>query len=284
MESPFNNSLEVMQRKVHFYKFQANGNDFILVDNRDRHLPDSRRLISRLCDRHFGVGADGLMLLEETSGYDFEMVFFNSDGRPGEMCGNGGRSLAAFAFLKKIAGRKMQFLAGDGLHLAEIHGTDDAGRVFDVSLKMQDVTEVKILEDGYFLNTGVPHFVRFVNDVESIDVFAEGRRLRNDPRFAPDGTNVNFVEIREDRLFVRTYERGVENETLSCGTGVTASAMVAFLKEGKLFGGIHARGGEFMVTFLRDGQTFRSVWLRGPAEWVFEGIFPVNETDILSAG
>lgn len=284
MVSSFNNSLEGVQRKIRFYKFQANGNDFILVDNRDHLFPENERLISRMCDRHFGVGADGLMLLDETPGFDFEMYYFNSDGRPGEMCGNGGRSLAAFAFLKKVAGRKMRFLAGDGPHSAEIHGADNTHRVFDVSLKMQDVSEAQVLTDGYFLNTGVPHVVVFVENVEAVDVVAEGRRLRNDTRFAPAGTNVNFVEIRENRLFVRTYERGVEDETLSCGTGVTASAMAAFLKTGKSFLEIQAHGGDFMVTFLHDENGFRSVWLRGPAEWVFEGAFPVNEKDLVEAG
>lgn len=258
-----------------FYKFQANGNDFILVDNRKNSFSVNREMIARLCHRHFGIGADGFMLLDSSDGYDFEMQYFNSDGKPAEMCGNGGRSIAAWAFMKNIVGKKMQFLAPDGVHEAHVEGKDALSRIFDVSLKMQDVQKVQPLDDGLFLNTGVPHLVMFVSDVATIDVTETGRKFRNDLRFAPAGTNVNFVEIQKDRLFVRTYERGVEAETLSCGTGVTASAIAAFIKTGRKIQDIHTHGGDFRVRFQEAGSRFENIWLRGPAELVFEGVVSI---------
>jgi diaminopimelate epimerase len=254
-----------------FYKFQANGNDFILLDDRKNIFPQSNERIARLCHRHFGIGADGLMLLKASGEYDFEMLYFNADGQPAEMCGNGGRSIAALAYSKGIAGKTMRFLASDGLHEACVEGADTERRTFDVSLKMQPVPTVQWLEDGCFLNTGVPHFVCFVPRVEEVDVEKEGRALRKDVRFAPAGTNVNFVEIQPDRLFVRTYERGVEGETLSCGTGVTASAIAASFKMQQNRFRVHTRGGDFQVRFQKKDNRFEDVWLRGPAQQVFEG-------------
>jgi len=256
---------------LQFYKFQANGNDFVLIDDQKRRFPVNIELIARLCHRHFGIGADGLMLLRSSDAYDFDMQYFNSDGKPAEMCGNGGRSIAALAFMTGIAGKNMRFSAPDGIHDAYIEGVSADNRVFDVSLKMQDVDVVKALDDGWFLNTGVPHFVRFVSHVEEVNVPALGRELRNDVRFSPAGTNVNFVEIQKDSLFVRTYERGVEDETLSCGTGVTASALASFLKTGEKASTIHTRGGDFQVGFRKNNDRFEEVWLRGPAEQVFNG-------------
>jgi len=256
---------------LRFYKFQANGNDFILIDNREKSFAVSREMVARLCHRRFGIGADGLMLLGSSDTYDFVMQYFNSDGSLGEMCGNGGRSIAALAYTKGIAKREMQFMAGDGVHEVRVKGEDATGRIFDVALKMQDVPKVQLLDDGLFLNTGVPHFVQFVSDIESVDVAVSGSVLRNDVRFAPEGANVDFVEIQKDRLFVRTYERGVEGETLSCGTGVTAAVMAAFLKTGHGIAKVHTRGGDFQVHFQKAEKGFEDVWLRGPAELVFEG-------------
>ncbi len=254
-----------------FYKFQANGNDFILLDDREKKFPRDEALIVRLCHRRFGIGADGLMLILPSGKYDFEMAYFNADGCPAEMCGNGGRSIAALAFQNGIAGREMRFLAADGEHQAVVNEVKDQNRTFDISLKMSQVSGVDWFEDGCFLNTGVPHFVVFTDNVAEADVEKQGRVLRNDGRFAPAGTNVNFVEIQPDRLFVRTYERGVEGETLSCGTGVTASAIAAFFKTGKTETVVHTRGGDFRVRFQRSGNRFEAVWLRGPAQLVFEG-------------
>jgi len=256
---------------LRFYKFQANGNDFVLLDDRKNVFPQSSNRIARLCHRHFGIGADGLMLLKASAEYDFEMLYFNSDGQQAEMCGNGGRSIAALAFMKGIAGKSMRFLASDGVHEARLEGEDRAKHIFDVSLKMQPVSAVQWMDDGCFLNTGVPHFVCFVPRAGEVDVEKQGRALRNDPRFAPAGTNVNFVEIQSDRLFVRTYERGVESETLSCGTGVTASALAASFKTGQNHFAVHTRGGDFQVLFQKAGNGFDDVWLRGPAQQVFEG-------------
>lgn len=259
---------------MQFYKFQANGNDFILVDGRKRPFSAGRGEIARFCNRHFGIGADGFMLLKSSDAYDFDMLYFNSDGKPAAMCGNGGRSIAALAYMKGVAGKEMRFSSADGVHEANIENEIIGKRIFDVSLKMQDVHEVKMFADGWFLNTGVPHFVKFVSRVEEVDVPRLGREIRKDKRFAPDGTNVNFVGMEAERLFVRTYERGVEDETLSCGTGVTASALTAFFKTGKQVPNIHTRGGDFRVSFRKTADGFEDIWLRGPAERVFDGELP----------
>jgi len=259
---------------MRFYKFQANGNDFILVDDRKGLFSAGRDEIARFCNRHFGIGADGLILLKSSGVYDFDMLYFNSDGRPAEMCGNGGRSIAALAYMKGITGKEMRFSAADGVHEAKIENEIVGKQIFDVSLKMQDVREVKTFADGWFLNTGVPHFVKFVSCVEEVDVPRLGREIRKDKRFAPNGTNVNFVGIEAKRLFVRTYERGVEGETFSCGTGVTASALTAFFKTGKQVANIHTRGGDFRVSYRKIADGFDDIWLRGPAERVFDGELP----------
>ena len=256
---------------LRFYKFQANGNDFVLVDDRAGTFPQDNELVARLCHRQFGIGADGLMLLQKSDSHDFTMLYFNANGKPAEMCGNGGRSIAALAYMKGIAGKNMRFAAPDGLHEAKVEGGMPDNKVFDISLKMQDVRDVEAFPEGWFLNTGVPHLVVFVPAAEDVDVEKEGRRLRYDVRFAPDGTNVNFVGLQPGRLFVRTYERGVEAETLSCGTGVTASALAAFLKTGGHFPYLHTRGGDFQVHFQKAKNGFEHVWLRGPAQCVFEG-------------
>ncbi|MBN2637739.1 MAG: diaminopimelate epimerase [Bacteroidales bacterium] len=254
-----------------FQKFQANGNDFIMIVEGDDNITLSEDQISFLCDRHFGIGADGLMILRSSEAYDFEMHYYNSDGKMATMCGNGGRSIASLAFIEGRANERMLFLASDGVHEAVIEHELEKGKRYDVSLKMVDVEKVERNPDYYFLNTGVPHYVQFVDDVEQLDVVNNGRQIRLDSRFAPEGTNVNFVEMKHDRIYVRTYERGVEDETLSCGTGVTASAMAAFLKTGIKELRIQAHGGDFSVTFDSNENGFTNVWLRGPAEKVFEG-------------
>jgi diaminopimelate epimerase len=259
--------------QLSFYKFQANGNDFVLIDNREGTFSATPQEVARLCHRRWGIGADGLLLLNRSEKYDFEMHYFNADGNPAEMCGNGGRSIAALAFFKGIAGKEMQFRAADGVHEARVESMDAAGRIFDISLKMQEVQTFRPVDEGWFVNTGVPHWVRFVANGANVDVQKTGRKLRNDARFSPDGTNVDFVEVQNDRLFVRTYERGVEAETLSCGTGVTASVLAAFLKTGKKFPLVHTCGGDFQVRFQKTESGFCDVWLRGPVERVFEGLF-----------
>jgi len=258
--------------KLQFEKFQGNGNDFVIIDNREGNISLSPEKIRKLCNRHFGIGADGLMFLNSSLTYDFEMEYFNSDGNLSSMCGNGGRCLAAFAFLRGIIkGNKMIFTAFDGLHEAEILQEIVPGKSCDVSLEMMDVSEVQSNGKYYFLDTGSPHYVEFVDKVAEIDVLSAGRKTRFAEAFAPEGTNVNFVEISDNRIFVRTYERGVEEETLSCGTGVTASAISAFLETGKSNFDIHTTGGEFRVMFKEENGVFKSVRLIGPAEMVFKG-------------
>lgn len=256
--------------KMKFQKFQANGNDFIMLVESSLNFVLTAKQINRLCDRHFGIGADGLMVLRSSDTYDFEMYYYNSDGKKASMCGNGSRSMAALAYSKGFAKKKMIFLAADGVHEAIIE-KELKGDLFDVSLKMLDVNCIGQNQDYYFLNTGVPHYVEFVEGLSVMDVMEPGRKIRNDERFSAEGTNVNFVEIRSGRLNVRTYERGVEAETLSCGTGVTASAIAAFLKTGQKDYFIQTRGGDFQVKFEQEGDRFVNIWLRGPAEKVFEG-------------
>jgi diaminopimelate epimerase len=250
-----------------FYKYQGTGNDFILIDNRDGRINLSTEHVARLCDRHFGIGADGLMLLENVEGYDFRMIYYNSNGGESTMCGNGGRCLAAFAKRLGIIDHKANFLAVDGPHVATI-ANDGL-----ISLHMSDVGTIKMTDGIAILNTGSPHYVKMVRDVLHTDVFLEGRSIRNQPQFQPDGINVNFVQLHDGKIHVRTYERGVENETLSCGTGVTAAAIAATGdSEGIFATDIVTPGGHLIVTFIKDTPaTAKEVVLTGPAVFVFKG-------------
>ncbi len=254
---------------IPFYKYQGTGNDFILIDNRTKSISLTNEQVAFMCHRRFGIGADGLILLELEAGVDFRMVYYNSDGNTSSMCGNGGRCITAFAHHLGVITDKARFIAADGLHEATI---DPDGKV---SLKMQDVKQIEIGEDFFFLNTGSPHYVKFVPDVEQFDVFKEGRAVRNSERFAEEGTNVNFIEKREEDLFVRTYERGVEDETFSCGTGVTAAALVAAVSgvsTGKNNCIIQTKGGALEVSFEKVlEQNFYNIWLKGPATLVYHG-------------
>lgn len=254
--------------KLHFYKYQGTGNDFILLDNRDGAITLNTQQIARLCDRRFGIGADGLMLLEQSTGYDFRMVYYNADGNESTMCGNGGRCITAFAKKLGIVEESVNFLAIDGKHHATFH-TDGT-----ISLHMQDVTDI-INESGHtILNTGSPHYVVFVDDVQTTDVFAQGRSIRNQQAFQPKGINVNFVQQMSDGIWVRTYERGVEDETLSCGTGVTASAIAYHNNDsnGHFSVNIKTPGGKLNVRFDKDSlASAKNVVLTGPATYVYEG-------------
>lgn len=253
--------------KIHFYKYQGAGNDFIIIDGRDTALGLSEAQIQFLCDRRFGIGADGLMLLERAEGYDHKMVYFNADGHESSMCGNGGRCIAAFAHMIGATGSEQHFLAIDGPHLAKIIEADQ------VALQMKDIDRIEFDEEATIMDTGSPHFVKFVADLEAIDVVAEGRAIRNRARFQPKGINVNFVQLTGEGIKVRTYERGVEDETLACGTGVTASAIAAACNlSGDITTVVKAAGGELEVRFTKhDAQKINNVWLNGPAQFVFEG-------------
>jgi diaminopimelate epimerase len=252
-----------------FSKYHGTGNDFILVDDRTKTFPaDNAELIAHLCDRRFGIGADGLMLLRKHPSYDFEMVYFNSDGKYGSMCGNGGRCISRFATdIGATTKDHVQFIASDGPHEAIIGKNT-------VKLKMADVNDIETGEGYFYLNTGSPHYVKFELNVPELDVYSRGRKVRYSDRFAKEGTNVNFAEAGPEGIFVRTYERGVEDETFSCGTGVTASALVASLigvaGAGKSCK-VKTRGGNLLVHFERTEHGFKNIWLEGPATYVFKG-------------
>lgn len=253
-------------RKIHFHKYQATGNDFVVIDNRDGSLRLTTEEVAKICNRRLGVGADGLMLIEKHPSLQFNLTYFNSDGSQ-SLCGNGSRAAVHFASSLGMVNGKSSFNAYDGEHSAELLNTGV------VRLKMNPVTEVKKSGDDVFINTGSPHFIRFVNDLDNYPVFEEGKEIRYSEEFRPGGTNVNFVALRDNNsIFVRTYERGVENETLSCGTGVTAAALAASLRGYHSPVSIKTLGGELSVEFKpSQSGTFREIFLIGPAKMVFEG-------------
>lgn len=254
-----------------FTKYHGSGNDFILIDQRSTDWIPKKDEIAWLCNRRLGIGADGLIVLTEKTGFDFGMIYYNSDGRESSMCGNGGRCLVAEAARLGRISNKAYFHASDGGHEAII--LNSSGNISEIRLFMAGCHSLREYEDGIFLNTGSPHFVRFVDSTEDINVIEKGRELRYEARFAPEGSNVNFVSIHPDYLDVRTYERGVEDETLSCGTGVTASALAAALINPVNRGYYHikTRGGELKVGFHQSGRSFDNIWLEGPACFVFSG-------------
>jgi diaminopimelate epimerase len=254
---------------LRFYKYQGTGNDFVILDNRNNEFDGiSNEQVLHLCDRKFGIGADGLMLMNRKEGYDFEMIYYNADGKPGTMCGNGGRCMVKFAYHMGIHEYTYRFIASDGEHEAEI---DNNNRI---RLKMNDVVTVEEHNTYSVLNTGSPHFVKFVNDIMNVDVVETGRDIRNSKPYVNEGINVNFVEnTGDDSIYVRTYERGVEDETLSCGTGVTAAALVS-AHNPRGFNRVEVKtpGGNLSVEFNKVDEThFENIWLCGPAELVFKG-------------
>ncbi|MDE3254083.1 MAG: diaminopimelate epimerase [Bacteroidota bacterium] len=250
-----------------FFKYQGTGNDFIIMDNRDGLIHLTTEQITFLCDRRFGIGADGLMLLNSLEGYDFAMKYYNADGRESSMCGNGGRCLTRFAYDRGIHKTLYHFMAIDGEHTATLGEKDW------INLKMKDVTQVQNQHGDSLLDTGSPHYVKPVPDVWSVNVYEEGRKIRYSNEFAANGINVNFVESTDNRIIVRTYERGVEDETYSCGTGVTASALLfAHNENGFNHVDIQTKGGKLAVEFEKKGeQQFSNIWLCGPATFVFSG-------------
>lgn len=254
---------------LNFHKYQGTGNDFVILDNRNGEYSNlNTQQINFLCNRRFGIGADGLMLLNAKAGYDFEMKYYNADGRESSMCGNGGRCLVKFAYHLGIHKNTYHFSAIDGDHEAEIDldGT--------VSLKMKDVDEIRHVNGDYILDTGSPHYIKMVSGLDKFDVFKNGKTIRNSDLFRKEGINVNFVEqLTDDEISVRTYERGVEDETLSCGTGVTAAALACYHNEtGFNDVVVSTKGGKLNVEYDRSNDdSYTNIWLSGPAEKVFEG-------------
>ena len=255
--------------QVPFYKYQGTGNDFIIIDNRQQHFPkNDTKLVAQLCERKFGIGADGLILLELSNLHDFKMVYYNADGNLSSMCGNGGRCITAFAKKLNLINGNTIFEAIDGVHEAVI--TNDV-----VSLKMADVSAIDHFENYLFLNTGSPHHVTFVEDVKNVNVKITGRKIRYGAPYFEEGSNVNFVEKINGHTFkVRTYERGVEDETLSCGTGVTAVAIALHhankTKNNTIL--LETPGGTLTVSFEFDKNTYKNVFLKGKATLVFTGV------------
>ena len=257
-----------------FYKYEGCGNDFVIIDERTDWIQLTEEQITALCDRRFGIGADGLLSLRNHPEHDFQMVYYNSDGSRATMCGNGARCLSAFAHKMNAIGIKGSFLADDGKHSAEILWIEDA--VSQVAISMIDATPDFVSDDHVSINTGTPHYALFVDDIETADVINTGRNIRYNPQFEPIGTNVNFVQITAFGIAVRTYEKGVEDETLACGTGVTASAMAASIRTGKNSFDVKALGGNLHVSFDKDGDTFTNVILTGPARLVYSGQFDLQ--------
>ncbi|MBF8151397.1 diaminopimelate epimerase [Winogradskyella sp. F6397] len=251
-----------------FYKYQGTGNDFVIVDNRLQTIDkNNTKRIAQICDRRFGIGADGFILLENAENVDFRMVYYNADGNESTMCGNGGRCIVAFAQFLNIIETETEFIAIDGLHKAKI----EDGLVH---LEMQDVSEIESFENHLFLDTGSPHHVELVTNIDTFDVKSNGSRIRYGQPYNEAGSNVNFVEqISDNHFAVRTYERGVEDETLSCGTGVTAVAIAMHNSEKTQNETIRLKtqGGELKVTFHSDTKGYNTIWLIGPAQQVFKG-------------
>ncbi|MEO6453281.1 MAG: diaminopimelate epimerase [Ginsengibacter sp.] len=260
--------------KIEFFKYQGTGNDFILLDNRIHEYDGlAEKQINHLCNRRFGIGGDGLILLKKNAALDFEMQYYNADGKEGSMCGNGGRCIVKFAAYLGIHKNIYMFKAADGLHEAEI----DLNEI--VRLKMNNVDKVEVHSDHYILDTGSPHYVKTVSDIMNFDVKHSGHAIRNSRNFIKEGINVNFVEsLGSDEIYVRTYERGVEDETLSCGTGVTACALVCAHNDNG-FNRVEVKtpGGRLSVEFDKlDENHFENIWLNGPANFVFKGTIEID--------
>lgn len=250
---------------MEFYKYQGTGNDFVMIDNRSGEWNDlSIDHIQKLCDRRFGIGADGLIKINTAEGYDFEVDYYNSDGSK-SFCGNGARCSVAFAFFLDIFEGHCKFTAIDGEHIAEIHNGI-------VKLKMSDVETISNDGNDSVMDTGSPHYVKYVEDLVNYNVFAEGNGIRNSEHYMEKGINVNFVEkVNDDEIFVRTYERGVEDETYSCGTGVTASALTFLQNHNLISVKVKTLGGNLKVYAEKKENSFKNIWLEGPAKQVFKG-------------
>lgn len=252
---------------IPFFKYQGTGNDFILLDNRELKIKNDTKFVKRWCHRKFGIGADGLICLEKSDNLDFKMVYYNADGHQSSMCGNGGRCIVAFAKFLGIIKENCVFEAIDGKHEAKIYPDGE------VELKMKDVDEIQHFSDDLIIDTGSPHYIKFVKDTQNIKVPHEGAKIRYSNDFKIEGINVNFAHLDNQTIFVRTYERGVEDETLSCGTGVTAVSIAAhylnLLPENYV--NLQTPGGKLQVRFSKNKSGYEDIWLIGPAQMVFNG-------------
>lgn len=260
---------KLLKVKIRFHKYQGTGNDFILIDAFE-HTGIVQQLnasqVKHLCDRHFGIGADGLIILEPNDDFDFEMIYYNSDGRLSSMCGNGGRCISRFARDRGLIGKECRFIAVDGPHYAELSENE-------VRLSMKDVEQMENIGDDIILNTGSPHYIRFVDRLDLHDFVKQAAAIRYSDSFAREGINVNFIQLHKDYIEMRTYERGVEDETLSCGTGVVAAALASTHRHKELASPIQVktRGGHLNVSFEKSNAGFRNVVLAGPVAKSFEG-------------
>lgn len=259
--------------QIPFKKYQGTGNDFVIIDNREGIFDKSNNTaIKYICNRKFGIGSDGLILIENHEKYDFNMVFFNPDGSQ-SFCGNGSRCAVQFAFdIGIINKNKTEFVSTDGRHKSLIIGGNQ------VKLKMHDISDISTQKEFYFMNTGSPHYVTFTENLNQLDIVAEGSKIRYAKEYNNiGGTNVNFIEQQDRKYHVRTYERGVENETLSCGTGVTACALSIAVKEHIENGEveIQTKGGQLIVSLEKEAEGFKNIWLQGPATFVFEGVISI---------
>jgi diaminopimelate epimerase len=252
-----------------FYKFHGTGNDFIMIDGFTTNPVLTTLKIREVCNRRTGVGADGLIIIAPSTVYDFEMIYYNSDGSKASMCGNGARCAVAFAQMLGIATKEMTFLACDGEHSATVDKGEEG--VWHVEVTMTDASFPDKKDDGYYINTGTHHFVKITDSVKNVDIMSEGPVIRNDKRFAPEGVNVNWISITPGHITIRTYEKGVEEETLSCGTGVTASALVAGSLTYDTVWNVETKGGTLEVTFVINDDFFSEIKLKGPAKLVFTG-------------
>lgn len=252
---------------IPFFKYNGTGNDFIMIDNRQQIFDATNtKLINKLCTRHFGIGADGLILLENENGFDFKMVYFNSDGNQSTMCGNGGRCIIRFAHDLNIIGNHTSFIAIDGPHLGKVLDTH-------ISLQMQDVSQINVNKHRCELDTGSPHFVAFKEQLPGSEFVQEAGNIRRNEPYSKEGINVNFATVKNDSISMRTFERGVENETLACGTGATAVALAAFHTGKVKIQNIPVKvmGGNLSVSFEKNQSGYSNIWLTGPADFVFEG-------------
>lgn len=253
--------------EIDFYKYQGTGNDFIMIDDRDEKTELSNLQIKMLCNRKTGIGADGLILLRTHKQHDFEMIYYNSDASQ-SFCGNGSRCSIAFADKLHMISNNTSFVAIDGVHEGKLEGQL-------IAVKMNDVNAIEEKGQDVFLDTGSPHYIRWVDDIDKVNVAIVGNQIRNSEEYKKTGTNVNFASINGNYIHVRTYERGVEDETLSCGTGVTAVALAASAinrRRGKQKQNILTKGGEISIRFdAKENGSFENIWLVGPAEMVFQG-------------